>query len=72
MDACSDTGVGAMLLQVDTQGVEHVVVYTSRILTKAEQNCCIVCKELLAVVIFCSIFDSIPTCTRMSFIHCLD
>ena len=48
----SDTGIGAVLSQVDAEGVEHVVAYASRILTKAEQDYCVTRKELLAVVTF--------------------
>jgi len=48
----SDTSIGAVLSQVDAQGVGHVVAYASRILTKAEQNYCITRRELLAVVTF--------------------
>ena len=48
----SDTGIEAVLSQVDTQGVEHVVAYASRILTKAERNYYIMHWGLLAVVTF--------------------
>ena len=48
----SDTGRAAVHSQVDAEGVEHVVAYASCILTKAEQNYCVTCKELLAVVTF--------------------
>ena len=48
----SDTGIGAVLSQVDTQGVEHAVAYASCILTKAARNYCITRRELLAVVTF--------------------
>ena len=48
----SDTGIGAVLSQVDENGFEHVVYYASRILTKAERNYCVTHKELLAVVAF--------------------
>jgi len=48
----SDTGIGAVLSQVDAQGMEHVVAYASRILTKVVRNYCITHRELLAVVTF--------------------
>ena len=48
----SDTGIGAILSQVDAEGVEHMDAYASRILTKAEWNYCVTRKELLAVVTF--------------------
>jgi len=58
-------GIRAVLSQVDAQGVEHVVAYASRILTKAERNYCITHRELLAVVTFCSIFNR-------TFVYCSD
>jgi len=48
----SDIGISVVLSQVDSEGVEHVVAYVSRVLTKSERNYCITCKELLAVVTF--------------------
>ena len=48
----SDTGLRAVLSQVDSQGIEHVVAYASHILTKAEQNYCITRRELLAALTF--------------------
>jgi len=48
----SDTGIGAVLLQVDDEGVEHVVVYASRILTNSKRNYYRPHKELLSVVTF--------------------
>ena len=48
----SDTGIGAILSQVQADGEEHVVSYASRLLTKAERNYCVTRKELLAVVTF--------------------
>ena len=54
-DAC-DSGIGAVLSQIDENGMEHVVCYASRILTKAERNYCVTRKELLAVVTFLQYF----------------
>jgi len=48
----SDTGIGAVLSQVDENGVEHVICYASRLFSKAERNYCVTRKELLAVVTF--------------------
>ena len=48
----SDTGLGAVLSQLDEEGAEHVVAYASRLLTKAEHRYCVTRHELLAVVTF--------------------
>ena len=48
----SDTGIGAVLSQLHSDGTEHVISYASRILTKSERNYCVTRKELLAVVYF--------------------
>lgn len=48
----SDTGIWAVLSQVDAEGVEHVVAYASYVLLKAEQNYWVTRKELFAVVTF--------------------
>ena len=45
----SDTGIGAMLSQLQEDGNECVVVYTSRVLSKQERNYCVTQRELLAV-----------------------
>ena len=48
----SDTGIGAVLSQVHTDGQEHVIAYGSRSLSKPERRYCTTRKELLAVVFF--------------------
>ena len=49
-DASLDT-VGVVLSQVE-DGVEHVITYGSRTLSKAERNYCVTDRELLAVRYF--------------------
>ncbi|XP_026022288.1 uncharacterized protein LOC113021785 [Astatotilapia calliptera] len=51
----SDTGIGAVLSQMQ-QGVERVLAYGSRKLSRTEQNYCTTRRELLAVVDFTSHF----------------
>ena len=48
----SDTGLGAVLSQLDDQGREHVIAYGSRLLSKPERQYCVTRRELLAVVFF--------------------
>ena len=48
----SDTGIGAVLSQVDDNGDERVVAYASRLLSKPERRYCVTRRELLAVVAF--------------------
>ena len=46
---CSSYGMGTVLSQKQ-DGVERVISYFSKSLTKAERNYCVTCRELLAVV----------------------
>ena len=48
----SDTGISAMLSQLQEDGNECVVAYTSRVLSRQERNYCVTQRELLAVVTF--------------------
>ena len=48
----SETGIGAVLSQVQDDGSECVIAYASRLLSKQERNYCVTRKELLAVVTF--------------------
>ena len=48
----SHSGLGAVLYQLDEEGVEHVVAYASCLLSKAECCYCVTRRELLAVVTF--------------------
>ena len=48
----SETGIGAVLSQVQDDGSECVMAYASRLLSKQERNYCVTRKELLAVVTF--------------------
>ena len=52
----SDTGIGAVLSQVDEAGRERVISYGSRLLSKPERNYCVTRRELLAVVSFVKFF----------------
>jgi len=53
-DAC-DVSIGAMLSQVPN-GVERVIAYASRSLSKPERNYCVTKKELLAIVCYTKTF----------------
>ena len=48
----SDSGIGAVISQVDDQGTERVVAYGSRLLSKPERQYCVTRRELLAAVFF--------------------
>ena len=52
----SDSGIGAVLSQVDSQGRERVIAYGSRLLSKPERHYCVTRRELLAVVFFTNQF----------------
>ena len=54
----SDSGIGAVLSQVQDDGMERVVAYASRLLSKPERRYCVTRKELLAVVTFVQHFRS--------------
>ena len=53
-DAC-DVSIGAVLSQ-EQNGVERVIAYSSRSLSKPERNYCVTRKELLAVVYYVKAF----------------
>jgi len=53
-DAC-DVSIGAVLSQVQN-GVERVIAYVSRSLSKPERNYCVTRKELLAIVCYTKTF----------------
>ena len=48
----SDTGIGAVLSQVDENGRERAIAYGSCLLSKQERRYCVTRRELLAVVVF--------------------
>ena len=48
----SDTGIGAVLSQLDDNNQEHVIAYASRTLSKSEIRYCVTYKELLSVITF--------------------
>ena len=65
----SDTGIGAVLSQIDGEGQERVVAYGSRLLTKLERRYCVTRRELLAVVTFSKQYRSYLTGQR--FLLCI-
>jgi len=48
----SNSGIGAVLSQLQDDGTERVIAYASRLLTKPERRYCVTRRELLAVVTF--------------------
>ena len=52
----SEDGIGGVLSQIHEDGREHVIVYASRSLTKAERKYNVTRKELLAVINFITHF----------------
>ena len=46
----SDTGIGAVLSQMQEDGKEKVIAYASYVLNKPKHRYCATCKELLVVV----------------------
>lgn len=48
----SGTGIGAVLSQQHEDGVERVIAYASKVLTRPERRYCVTRRELLAVVTF--------------------
>ena len=66
----NDTGIGAVLSQVDEGGRERVIAYGSRLLTKPERQYCVTRRELLAVVTFAKQYR--PYLTGQRFLLCTD
>ena len=48
----SDTGIGAVLSQIDQASTRRVITYASTLLSKPERRYCVTRRELLAVVTF--------------------
>ena len=53
----NDTGIGAVLSQLNENGGECVITYASRLLSKPERSYCVTRRELLAVVVFTKYFQ---------------
>ena len=47
----SNQGKWAVLSQIQSDGQARVIAYASHLLSKSERHYCIVCKELLALII---------------------
>ena len=62
----SNTGIGGVLSQLDDQGQEHVIVFASRTLSKAERQYCVTRRELLAVVMFTQQFQPYLLCHKFT------
>ncbi len=54
----SGVGIGAVLMQTDRAGKQHVIVFASRALTPAEKHYSVIHLEILAVVWHCNIFET--------------
>ena len=65
----SNTGIGAVLSQVNSDGYEQVVAYGSRLLTKSERQYCVTHRELLAVVTFTHQYSAYLTGKRFLFTY---
>ena len=63
----SDTGIGAVPSQTNSDVNEQVIVYGSRLLTKPERQYCVTRRELLAVVYFTNQYQSYFTGRKFVF-----
>lgn len=54
----SDTGIADAVLSQQQDGVEKVIAYFRRVLSKTERNYCVTRRELLAMLILSSSFDT--------------
>ena len=66
----SDTGLGAVLSQIQDDGSERMISYASRVLSRAERRYCVTRRELLAVVTFVQHFR--PYLLGREFLLCTD
>ena len=62
----SDSGIGAVLSQVQDDGRERVIGYASRMLSKPERRYCTTRKELLSVVAFTKHFQPYLLCRHFT------